>query len=340
MKSTSRLKRAIKAGKQAMAGQHYGLKNKPFHCPFCGHDRFKASLYIPILMMHPLICSECSHVQLFEKMPEAIDEQPRTRAMHRMTASRRQQDVSGGGKIMICLTWNLEWRLPSSAAGRLIRAEIARHDPDVLCVTEAVVSMLPEGHIIESDPNYGYAHDGSRRKAILWSKSRWEDIDTSGDEAMPPGRFVSGITQGVRFIGVCIPWRDAHVKTGMKDKNHWEDHLSYCTALSRVLARHSRDVTPICVMGDFNQRIPQAGQPAHVFNALMQVIPSSFHIITAGTKDSDGKQIIDHIAISGDLESEKIIIVPRYSADGTRLSDHVGVATTIKNKLVPAAASP
>ena len=94
---------------------------------------------------------------------------------------------------MICLTWNLEWKLPKSVSGKLIQQEIAQHDPDVMCITEAVVSIMPLGHSIEADSDYGYEHDGSRRKVILWSKSHWQDIDTLGDDEMPTGRFASGV---------------------------------------------------------------------------------------------------------------------------------------------------
>jgi hypothetical protein len=89
----------------------------------------------------------------------------------------------------------------------------------------------------------------------------------------------------VRFIGVCIPWRDAHVKTGKKDKRPWEDHLPYCAALGRVIDRLSREPEPICVLGDFNQRIPRAGQPPHMFDALMKALPT-LRIFTAEVKDS------------------------------------------------------
>jgi hypothetical protein len=31
----------------------------------------------------------------------------------------------------------------------------------------------------------------------------------------------------IRFVGVCIPWRDAHVRTGRRDRAPWEDHLRF-----------------------------------------------------------------------------------------------------------------
>jgi endonuclease/exonuclease/phosphatase family metal-dependent hydrolase len=149
---------------------------------------------------------------------------------------------------------------------------------------------------------------------------------------MPTGRFASGVTQGVRFVGICIPWRDAHVKTGKKNKKPWQDHLAYCDGLQRVLGRYSRDRTPICVLGDFNQRVPRVTQLVHVYDALIQALPSSFRIATEGLKDSDGKNLIDHIAISNDLLAEMTTIISRVAPDGTRLSDHVGIASTIANK--------
>lgn len=102
----------------------------------------------------------------------------------------------------------------------MIRQEMNRIDPDVMGLTEVGVAITPQGHVIEADPDYGYTHDGSRRKVILWSKTPWEEMDAIGDPEMPTGRFVSGVTQGIRFVGVCIPWRDAHVKTGRKAGAH------------------------------------------------------------------------------------------------------------------------
>jgi hypothetical protein len=233
---------------------------------------------------------------------------------------------------MKCFTWNLEWKPPTSVAGRIIQQKIAQCNPDVMCITEAVALIVPQGHRIEADSDYGYDHDGNRRKVILWSKNHWEDIDTLGDDEMPTGRFASGVTQGVRFVGICIPWRDAHVKTGKKNKKPWQDHLAYCDGLHRVLDRYSRDRTPICVLGDFNQRVPRVTQPVHVYDALIHALPSSFRIATEGLKDSDGKNLIDHIAISNDLLAELTTIIPRVAPDGTRLSDHVGIASTITNK--------
>lgn len=210
----------------------------------------------------------------------------------------------------------------------MIRQEMNRIDPDVMGLTEVGVAITPQGHVIEADPDYGYTHDGSRRKVILWSKTPWEEMDAIGDPEMPTGRFVSGVTQGIRFVGVCIPWRDAHVKTGRKDRSPWEDHLAYCRGLQKVLHRYADDSRPVCVLGDFNQRIPRVSQPERVFDALIQSMPPSFRILTQGLQDSEGKSVIDHLVISDNLAAGTVTVIPRFASDGTRLSDHVGIHAT------------
>ena len=49
--------------------------------------------------------------------------------------------------------------------------------------------------MICSRADYGYSIREERRKVLLWSREPWEEIDDVGSELMPPGRFVSGVTQ-------------------------------------------------------------------------------------------------------------------------------------------------
>jgi hypothetical protein len=48
--------------------------------------------------------------------------------------------------------------------------------------------------------------------------------------------------------------------------------------------------------------------------------------------DQEGRGLIDHFAVSNDLIVSAINILDRFAPDGTRLSDHVGVAATIETK--------
>jgi exonuclease III len=231
---------------------------------------------------------------------------------------------------MNCLTWNLEWTTPKSRRADLIQQHVAAANPDVACFTELLRDFMPPGHLIEAAPDYGYPIQDGRRKVLLWSREPWTEADAVGDETMPSGRFISGITGGVRFVGVCIPWKDAHVKTGRCDREPWEDHLSYCKGLARVLTRYAGLPIPVCVLGDYNQRIPRISQPVPVFEALMAAIPGRFNIATAGLTDAEGFNFIDHITVSPDLQVSINGILPKSASDGTRLSDHAGVHATIQ----------
>ncbi len=232
---------------------------------------------------------------------------------------------------MKCITWNLEWASKASERSRLITEQIRQLDPDVVCYTEIIRSFIPEGYSIEANPDYGYSNTGEKLKVTLWSNSPWTDFDNVGDPNLPSGRFVSGVTRGIRFVGVCIPWKDAHVRTGRKDRAPWQDHLSYCKGLGRVLLRYSNSKEPICVLGDYNQRIPRVAQPENVAKALLNSIPKGYSVVTKSIKDLEGKNLIDHVAVSPTLIATIDKILPRVSSEGIRLSDHVGVVTIIEN---------
>jgi len=228
------------------------------------------------------------------------------------------------------LTWNLEWTPPKSRRANLIMEHVTAANPDVVCFTEVLRDLIPPGHLIEAAPDYGYPIKDGRRKVVLWSREPWTEVDSVGDETMPSGRFISGITSGIRVVGICIPWKDAHVKTGRRDRDPWEDHLSYCHGLARVLVRYTDQPFPVCVLGDYNQRIPRVSQPLSVFEALMKAIPSHFNIATSGLTDAEGYNLIDHIAVSPTLRVTVNGILPKFTQDGTRLSDHAGVHATIQ----------
>ena len=144
--------------------------------------------------------------------------------------------------------WNSDWATPSSKRGKYF---IDKFDSDIICLTEGYETLLPhDGYIISSHEDYGYKSKKGRRKVILWSKNKWTDIDQIGSKEIPTGRFISGITNGIKIIGLCIPWRFAHVSTGRKDRKPWEDHLSFIQNLS-----FSNQKT--IILGDFNQIIPK-----------------------------------------------------------------------------------
>lgn len=229
------------------------------------------------------------------------------------------------------LLWNLEWAARTGPRAERLREVIAGVNADVLCLTETLRGFALEGlHTLESGPDYGYPNDsGERRKVVLASRSPWTETDTIGDPKMPTGRFVTGISAGIRWIGICIPWRDAHVRTGRKDRRRWEDHLLFLDGLKRVIARYAQEDTPMCVLGDFNQRFPKKQQPQSVYSAAVDAIGRDLNIVTHGMVDSEGKYLIDHAAVSNLLASELISVIEKRTKNGHRLSDHAGVVLRI-----------
>ena len=203
------------------------------------------------------------------------------------------------------------------------------HRPEVVCLTEAHVDLPRGGHTICSQPDYGYEVRPGRRKVLLWSREPWRDVYDVGDVALPPGRFVSGVTRtsvgDVTVIGICIPWSGSRARgTGVK-RRMWEDHETYLAGLTTVLERSTKRVI---VMGDFNQRIGQRGNtPVHLRSALQDAFPPGMTIATSAV-GLRGRRSIDHIAVGDDMAVEYLDVID--NVDGkTRLSDHFGVVAAL-----------
>ena len=145
---------------------------------------------------------------------------------------------------MGALTWNVQWATPRSRRTPEILSRIDRRAPEVVCLTETHVGLLPMlpkgGHAICSQPDYGYTIKEGRRKVTLWSRQPWEQLDVMGSDSLPPGRFVSGITEtslGVlTVVGICIPWFGSRTEARRKSerKMRWEDHEQYLTGLTEI----------------------------------------------------------------------------------------------------------
>ena len=154
----------------------------------------------------------------------------------------------------------------------------------------------------------------------------WEEVDDTGSDVMPPGRFVSGVTRTsegpMTVMGVCIPWAHSRVRGTTVKRKRWEDHRQYLGGLSEVLDRTSFE--RLTVVGDFNQRIQQGDAvPNDVRMALHSAVASRMTITTAGL-GFRGRRSIDHVALGSDLTAEYLGVISNF--DGERkLSDHFGV---------------
>jgi endonuclease/exonuclease/phosphatase family metal-dependent hydrolase len=224
---------------------------------------------------------------------------------------------------MICIaTWNVEWATPNSEVGNRIQEIISNTESDVFVVTEGCKELLPDGYVAEAGIDWGYEYaDKRRRKVLLWSRYPLLNIDLAEQTGMPPGRFVSATVQHPEgdflAIALCIPWKDAHVRTGRKDRTAWEDHVAYLNGLEQLI----RIVTsPLVVVGDYNQRIPRVTQPQAVADKLSMCL-KDLQVCTALPLD---KPLIDHIAVSNHFSALNTGIISDHDEFG-RLSDHRGV---------------
>ena len=232
------------------------------------------------------------------------------------------------------VNWNVEWATPRSWSRRdEILRRIELHQPDVICLTEADVMLLPDkaGHTIHSQPD-GVKATGNLRKVVLWSRQPWEQVDDLGNASMPHGRFVSGVTStplgAITVIGVCIPYRGARTRwtnDGVR-RRAWEDHEQYLTGLSEMLERTSPK--RLIVMGDFNQQVGQPGNaPSRVRESLRAAIPPHLTLATAALGVA-GRRVIDHIALSEDLAARSLGLIDRSHGD-RKLSDHHGIVAEL-----------
>lgn len=231
------------------------------------------------------------------------------------------------------ITWNVEWATPRSRRAPYLLNRIDRHAPDVVCLTETHGDLLSQrGYSICSGSDYGYPIQKGRRKVMLWSSQLWEEVDYSGVDALPPGRFVSGITGtslgDVTIVGVCVPWFGSRTEAWRGDgrKRRWEDHERYLGGLREVLARAPRE--RVIVVGDFNQVIgPASRAPAELRRALLAAFPPGMRIVTSDVS-FEGRAGVDHIAVTPDLVATSVSPLS-HLRKGKRMSDHFGVAARV-----------
>ena len=145
-------------------------------------------------------------------------------------------------------TWNVEWATPETKAGKRIQQIIKQIDADIFVLTEGCKELMPEGFVLDGGTDWGYeSEDKRRRKVLLWS--RYPLVESSQGELfqLPDGRFIAATVQhpvgDIRIYGVCIPWKDAHVRRPelgddvLLEQQREVDELG-CTRVTT--ARHSR----------------------------------------------------------------------------------------------------
>ena len=243
-----------------------------------------------------------------------------------------------GARKLKLLNWNVEWVTPRSPRRAEILRRIGEHDPEVICLTETHDELLArDGHSISSQPDYGYPIKPHRRKVMLWSREPWQQVDDVGVESMPPGRFVSGVTQTslgeVTVVGICIPWHASRTEKirGCERKKRWEDHCRYLAGLTEYLEQAAAE--RLIVTGDFNQVIGAGSRaPRDLRLALENAFSRRLTIVTSALT-FQGNKAIDHIALSDDLAYQGLGAISNVEGN-RKLSDHFGVVADIAGRRI------
>ena len=241
---------------------------------------------------------------------------------------------------MKLVNWNVEWATPRSKRYVEIFNRIDQHAPEIVCLTETHAGLLRGGHAICARPDYGYGAQESRRKVLLWSKEPWARVDDIGDDRLPPGRYISGVTRTsvgeLTVVGVCIPWwgsRAGERYSGERRKV-WEDHEVYLEHLAGILSRAPKE--RLVVTGDFNQRIDgsskrsgrrRSGKAAHRAALLQRAMPPHVRVATSAL-EYRGRRTIDHIALSDDIAAGYLDVIGNIHGK-QKLSDHFGVVADV-----------
>jgi hypothetical protein len=157
---------------------------------------------------------------------------------------------------------------------------------------------------------------------VLWSREPFEEVDTVGHPDLPPGRFVTGVSMGIRFVGVCIPWRMAHVNNGQRNRKPWEDHLRYWDGVWRLILEWRCENRPVCLLGDINQTSPVTNQPQNVFRefAMLHSLWENWTL-----RSYPEERVLDHIFTNAMARAVPEELIPKQTGEGLRLSDHIGI---------------
>ena len=228
---------------------------------------------------------------------------------------------------MRILIWNTEWAKPNSPREKIIKDIVRNANADIICITEGYLESWQDyKYVISSNEDYGYKMHKGRRKVILISKTHWDNISDASNTKIPEGRYISGITNDINVIGVCIPWKDAHVTTGRKDRKSWEDHISYLEGLQNILSNLTEKTL---VMGDFNQRIPRKYSRKDAYDLMLKTF-EGFKFETKDTIQPIDKQSIDHLCTKNIAKVLSVESIDNIQ-NNIRLSDHFGLIIELDN---------
>ena len=223
------------------------------------------------------------------------------------------------------------------------RQLVACHDADIICLTEAFPESMPEGEDTVRSELSGWTRAEKRgaRKVVLWSRFGWTNVDTTGSDGLPEGRFIRATTTfegtDLTVIGMCIPYRGYRTDErwwGTRTKSPWDGACEYLDALRDDILAQPAFRTQTILLGDFNLEIPPRGYPPRksVVNRKREATFSGWTMPTSGVWDDPALDVTfkDHVALSADVCARPPQFFSRFDGDGSTLSDHNGVCIDIE----------
>ena len=233
-----------------------------------------------------------------------------------------------GGRARV-VVWNAERKSANGPVGKLVRQRLAGLGPHVCVVTEAESALMPDsGHAITSVPMPEDWYRDAERKVVVWSREPWTerielDWPSAHDARIACARTMTPL--GPLWVcGVCIPWAHSRVRWSDAKRRPWQDHLEFLDLLGPFLRTLESEGAAI-VAGDYNQRRPRKYQPRKAYDSLTATLADPWTVVTAGSVPGIDEQVIDHVAVNGQLVAESVLGFSNRDEDGRRLSDHSGV---------------
>lgn len=221
---------------------------------------------------------------------------------------------------MRVLAWNLEWAKLTSWRAEPILARLRTEHADVAVLTEAQVPFVREvyEHVAHAGPHpKARQPDGS--KVVVASRHPLEVVDLVGSDDLPPRNFVA--------VDVVPPGQDPIRILGVVIR--YNQKREYIEALPPVLARLVTERTVLA--GDYNLSMLRARPLERLLTATLD--QARLEIATAGPWPAleDETPLIDHIALSQDLQADDIRVWPRHiDGEERRITDHAGVSLRLR----------
>lgn len=216
------------------------------------------------------------------------------------------------------LNWNTQADKNPSDKPPIVRQLIQSLDADIICLTEAHPDYLPDsGYRLDGGLSGWRSDDSGARKVMLWSRVEWQQVDSVGDDNLPPGRFLSAYHPAgdLQVIAVCIPY----IAYRYADIQHnWQGHRLYTDHLTQIL-KQPRFQQKTLLMGDFNVPVASAsmrGYSRQAHDGVTTALKSNQMIVaTRGRTRASGKPVIDHIATTPDLTISSVTVTDHPRSD-------------------------